>query len=142
MAIGLLRYHAKVLGGGVHSKAGMSALLTFENHCLEQEIDFWRPLRRLWRGTCTETASRRSASRESTYPPPKSIRTLTSARKLTPGNPDVSRVRLLLAGTIPVTYIIYYIYICMIGTRRVTHIIHIVGTKPVTYIIYEKLYIL
>ena len=25
--------------------------MTFENHCLEKEIDVWRPLRRLWRGT-------------------------------------------------------------------------------------------
>jgi hypothetical protein len=23
---------------------------TFENHCLEGKIDFWRPLPRLWRG--------------------------------------------------------------------------------------------
>ena len=34
----------------MHSKARISALSTYENHCLEGEIDFWRPLRRLLRG--------------------------------------------------------------------------------------------
>jgi len=37
---------------GVNSFKGarICALSTFENHCLEGEIDFWRPLLRLWRG--------------------------------------------------------------------------------------------
>ena len=36
--------------GEIHSNVRISTLLTFENHCLEEAIDFWRPLRRLWRG--------------------------------------------------------------------------------------------
>ena len=34
----------------IHSKACQDTLSTFETNCREGEIDFWQPLRRLWRG--------------------------------------------------------------------------------------------